>query len=142
MVWSRPAKPLEIAEPADSGSGEEEGLVLDPVVLGGLRELDEGEGAILRETVTVFLDSTPEKLEYLRQALDTGDLEAVERLAHTLKSSSGIIGGQRMTAVCARLEGCARRGSLDHGSAMLQTISEHFAALRSALADCPDTPPS
>ncbi len=124
------------AEP-DSGVGaspaEIDNLVLDPNVLDSLRELDDGEGDILRETLEVFLGTTPARIDGLDTALATRDLEMVERLAHTLKSSSGMVGGQRMAEVCKRLEHLTRDGTLDEAPELIQRIGDHFADLRAEL---------
>ena len=60
-------------------------------------------------------------------------LESLERLAHTLKSSSGIVGGRRMAELCARLEHSSRDGVLDEASALLQQIVAQFAELSTEL---------
>lgn len=114
--------------------GEQDALILDPSVLEGLRELDDGEGGILRETVDVFLETTPERLEGMKHALESGDNGTVERLAHTLKSSSGIVGGRRMMAACAQLEKESGHGSLEQAAALLAQIEEHFGDLCLQLA--------
>ncbi|MEM7357330.1 MAG: response regulator, partial [Acidobacteriota bacterium] len=107
--------------------------VLDTGVLESLRDLDDGDGEILRETVDVFLETTPERLAGLRSALQVDDRESVERLAHTLKSSSGIVGGKRMMAICAELEKSSRSSGLDDASHLVQRIAEQFADLSSEL---------
>ncbi len=125
--------PAAEARTPESAEHEDENLVLDQNVLASLRELDDGEGDILRETIEVFLSTTPARIDGLDTALATSDIETVERLAHTLKSSSGMVGGQRMTAVCKRLERMTRRGVLGEAPELITRIGEHFADLRSAL---------
>ena len=130
----RPATAGVAGPPALSpGTAEADRLILDQDVLASLRDLDDGEGDIMRETIEVFLSTTPSRIDGLDVALATGDLETVERLAHTLKSSSGMVGGQRMTEVCKRLEHLTRSGILAEAPELIARIGEHFADLRSAL---------
>ncbi len=108
-------------------------MILDRNTLEELRQLDDGEGDILRETIEVFLESSPERVEGLSEALAAGDLETLERLAHTLKSSSGMIGGLRMTSACARLERAESDGRLGEAPGLVERIGRHFADLRAEL---------
>ena len=62
------------------------------------------EPALLRELLTSHLQDTPALLEAMREALAAGDLEALERGAHTLKSSSALMGSAELSARCQRLE--------------------------------------
>ena len=131
---------VESASPSLSPVAETSGggLVLDLSVLEDLRDLDDGEGEILRETIDVFLDTTPERLDGLLQALQAGDAETAERLAHTLKSSSGIVGGRRMMAICAELENAFRNDVPVDAAALVQRISEQFSDLRAELDEAAD----
>ncbi len=127
--------PVVETETQETAYGHEiDSPVLDRNVLATLRDLDDGEGDILRETIEVFLSTTPARIDGFDTALATGDVETVERLAHTLKSSSGMVGGQRMTEVCKRLEHLTRRGALAEAPELIKRIGEHFADLHSALA--------
>ncbi len=128
-------EPFAVAGPGGVREPISEAKILDLNVIDGLRELDDGCGDILRETVEIFLDSTPDKLDHLEVALADADIEAIERLAHTLKSSSGIIGGGRMMEVCAKLEQDSSRGFMEDSVAHSKAIHRHFADLRAALAD-------
>ena len=120
----------------DAGRDEADNPILDAAVLESLRELDDGAGEIMRETVGVFLETTPERLAGIELALAAGDVETVERLAHTLKSSSGIVGGRRMMGFCKSLEHAARAGGLGEAPSMLERISEEFALLQAELGVC------
>lgn len=55
-----------------------------------------GDDALARELSAMFHDEGPRTVERLRTALAAGDLRAVEALAHSVKSSLGVIG-----ATCA-----------------------------------------
>ena len=108
--------------------------VLDRASLEDLLELDEGEGDILRETVDVFISSTPERIEALETALATSDFEAVERIAHSLKSSAATVGGLRMSELCKHLEHASAARVVAEAPELTRRIGKHFADLRSALS--------
>ena len=117
-------RPLASVEPEDV-----EDLILDQRVLKELRDLDDGAGEILQETLDAFLRSTPERLKKLAVASVAGDVEGLGRLAHTLKSSSGIVGGRRMMALCGKLESDSRNGTVTEAPGLVQEIAEEFNQL-------------
>ena len=110
-----------------------EGLELDRAILGELLELDDGDGDILREAVEVFLRSTPGQVDALGTAVAVGDFEAVERIAHTLKSSAAMVGGQRMSELCKRLEHDCAAGAVVEAPELARQIDLRFAGLSRAL---------
>ncbi len=131
---SAPPPATGVAGPPPAGTPsdaqEMDSMILERNVLKELLQLDDGEGDILRETLEVFLESTPERIEGLAEALAAGDFQTLERLAHTLKSSAGMIGGLRMTAACARLESAERDGRLAEAPGLVDRIGQHFADLK------------
>ena len=59
----------------------------DETVLARLQRL--GGVQLARRILALFLEYTPQRLEAARVGLQEGDLESVERAAHSLKSTSG-----------------------------------------------------
>ena len=112
---------------ASAGNGQ----ALDPAVLAGLREL--GDAELLAELAGMFFDDAASRLEDLRQAVAEGDAGAVERVAHTLKGSSGNIGAARMAAICAELQGVGSSGDLARAGELLGRLEEEFGRVRPAL---------
>lgn len=81
-----------------------DGVILDPAVLETLRQLTmPGEPDVLGEVLTVFLRETPARVERLRNAWAAGDIEQMQRAAHSLKGSAGNIGARAMFTVCKTL---------------------------------------
>ena len=79
--------------------------VLDPAVIEGLRQLTmTGEPDVLDEVLTMFLKDVPNRIERLRNACASGDIQEVRRVAHSLKGSSGNIGAQSMFGICSQLD--------------------------------------
>jgi hypothetical protein len=49
----------------------------------------------LTKVIQAYLSETPKFLENLQQAINQGDIQAVQRMTHTLKSSSANLGALR-----------------------------------------------
>lgn len=70
-------------------------------------DLADSLGESLAEIVESYLEDTPEKIIEMRECLGQDNYETVSRLAHSLKSSSGIFGARYMIALCLDLERAA-----------------------------------
>jgi CheY-like chemotaxis protein len=109
----------------------ENGSVLDPEVLANLRDL--GDAELLAELAGMFLDDASSRLQELREAIGAGDAAGVERVAHTLKGSSGNMGATRMSAICAELQDVGGSGDLSRAAGLLEGLEEEFGRVRPAL---------
>jgi HPt (histidine-containing phosphotransfer) domain-containing protein len=88
----------------------------------------------LREVVDAYLEDTPRLIEAMRSAFAGADWPDIQRLAHSLKSSSGIFGAQRMVALCAALETAAREQS-PGCVMMIEDAGVEFRRIAAALDD-------
>ncbi len=117
-----------MTDPSNPGAGAEPTpetpVVLDPAALDRLKEW--GGDALLGRMVSLFLELGPERVATLTEALSAGDLEVLERTAHSLKSSSGNVGALRLSADAARLETAARAARPDNAQ---ETLTELVAAI-------------
>ena len=120
----------ENATPAD-GTPNGNGSVLDPEVLANLRDL--GDAELLAELAGMFFDDASSRLGELREAIGAGDAAGVERVAHTLKGSSGNMGATRMSAICAELQDIGASGELARAPDLLEGLEEEFGRIRPAL---------
>ena len=101
--------------------------VLDMSVVDSLRALDEVGGASLfEELVELFIQDAAQQVRSLEQALGDGDARAIERSAHTLKSSSASLGATRMSELCFELERLGRAGRLDGAQGLVGDVAEAF----------------
>jgi HPt (histidine-containing phosphotransfer) domain-containing protein len=81
---------------------------IDPAVFEELRELaDTLADGFLADLLEQFMQETQPLLAELRHAVHDGDASAVRRVAHSIKGSSGQLGGLRLASSCARLEALA-----------------------------------
>ncbi len=58
---------------------------------------------------------------------------SVERIAHSLKGSSGSMGAQRMSAICAELQDAGASRDLPSVPGLLERLEEEFGRVRAAL---------
>ncbi|MGI8911594.1 MAG: response regulator [Rubrobacteraceae bacterium] len=124
------------AEPAPDGKGEtlpEDELALDPEVISGLRDLEEGSPGLLEELVEMFLEDAPPRIEVLGVAVEEGDAHSVERISHSLKGSSGNMGGRRMSEVSEKLQIAGASADLEQAPDLLSSLREEFDRMREAL---------
>ena len=77
---------------------------LDAVVFGRLVALEAEAPGFLAELVTEFEDGVTRRLAALRDAVRTGDVEALAFAAHSLRGSCGTVGAMRMAALANHLE--------------------------------------
>ena len=84
--------------------------VLDEGALQRLRDLDpSGSSRLLERVLRAFETSGTRLGAQLSAARETGDLQGVRHVAHTLKSSSASIGALRLSRLCAEIEAAARQ---------------------------------
>jgi len=127
----RPRAPRQIAAeaaPASPVSPE----TLDPNVLAELRD-QLGDGDAVRTIITTFLQSAPGLLASLRDAAGKGDAAELRRAAHTLKSSSAMLGARALSLACTELERLSRVGEIGDAAARVAALDALYADVRPAL---------
>ncbi|MGC9524970.1 MAG: CHASE4 domain-containing protein [Limnospira sp.] len=95
----------EMPAPADGGDNGQLPPILDPAVIRGLREIE-----ALEEVVEMYLESAPQLLQTIDEALSLADAAALKQAAHSLKSTSGTLGAFGLSELCLELEMIGRRG--------------------------------
>jgi DNA-binding response OmpR family regulator len=104
---------------------------LDPRAVDRIRELQEpGHLDVLQDLFELFERSTPERLAELVAAVTSGDARTVEAVAHSLKSSCGMLGLRVMQEMCERLEAEAGRGDLEGADLIVQQLEFEFRRAR------------
>ena len=107
--------------------------VLDSERLSMLRDLDDGDGALLAAIADEFSAEAARQLEYLRAALAEGDPQAVERAAHSIKGSSANLGATRLAELTGRLEALGRARALGDVKTLFDDISAELERVHGAL---------
>ncbi len=93
-----------------------------------------GEEPFVPKTIGVYLRTTPHLIEDLTAALGRDEVDGMRRAAHTLKSSSAIVGARALSAAARQLEIEASSGTLGDASAKVAHMVTLFGATCEALA--------
>jgi len=127
----------EGAEPAprpDSVSSTEAPPPIDRAVIEAITSLTpQGSAEILRSVITLYLDGSLKLLEGVRGAIEGKDATALNRAAHSLKSSSGNLGAKVLAAICSELERMGRSGTTEGAAARLTSLEKEYRRVREAL---------
>jgi CheY-like chemotaxis protein/HPt (histidine-containing phosphotransfer) domain-containing protein len=106
-----------------SGPGVERASteVLDPAALERLRATM-GAG-FLDELLATFVDDAQELVGTMRRALGAGDVDALRRAAHSLKSNAASFGAMTLSTQARDLETLARSGVLDGAAPRVERLA-------------------
>ena len=95
--------------------------------MSGLRRLTPpGEPDVLAEVLNLFLAEVPPRMDRLRNAWASGNIEEVHRVAHSLKGSAGNIGARRLYEVCGRLDARGTSGDLAGSAPLVDALGVEF----------------
>ncbi len=114
--------------PLSSGRVGQEAAQVDPTLVqpSRLARLAEelGDGAIVVTLVDTYLTELPARLNELIAAVGAADLEVVGRAAHTLKSTSSMLGASPLAQLAAELELASTRVAPDELVRLVQSLAE------------------
>jgi signal transduction histidine kinase/DNA-binding response OmpR family regulator/HPt (histidine-containing phosphotransfer) domain-containing protein len=135
-AWSQS---MATAEPAAPVTPVAQSPALNAAAFAALQALGSDEDPMfLFDVVEQFVQDAAVHIAALRVAADTGDAVALERAAHTLKSTSASVGALGMTALCHELQGLGRMGSVAGAAAYIVQLVGEFERVQQALArECP-----
>lgn len=121
------ASPSDVSDPRTA---------VDKTVIESLRQLGgDDEPELVRELIELFVGDTPGRLEALRHAVERGDFEAAERVAHALKSSCGNLGASTLSQICAAIEESCRGGAVDDVPSLVERTHQEYERVREELSD-------
>jgi HPt (histidine-containing phosphotransfer) domain-containing protein len=98
-----------------------------------LRESIGSDPKTAHEVLSEFLSATDGLLAALVQALETGDAAAIERAAHQLAGSSGMIGGAAFSQVCTEIEAQGKCGRTEEARTLFPRLQSEYTRLKAAL---------
>ena len=98
----------------------------DPADLTRLRDLAEGDTAILERLINMYLDDADQHGRRLEQAVQSQNAEAVEQEAHSIRGGAGQVGAKTLQELAAELEGMGRSAYLDKASEAITAFSQEF----------------
>jgi HPt (histidine-containing phosphotransfer) domain-containing protein len=111
-----------------------ESSTLDRSVLDSLRQLTPpGEPDVLNEVLTMFLAEFPRRMDKLRNGFSSGDIQEVQRSAHSLKGSAGNIGAHGLSAICRQLDELSKAGERDRLAPLIDALGLEFGKVESEI---------
>lgn len=101
----------------------------NPVDVDNLNMLKELIGDDLKEILDAYLQTAPDNIYKLEQAINNKDAEQVRMQAHSLKGSSANIGAHDLSALCSELEQLAKNNTLNNATDLLAKIKTENVAV-------------
>jgi CheY-like chemotaxis protein len=119
-----------------SEDGEEQPAIDEAILFKFARDMggDESPEAVL-DVTDLYLRDTPAMLGQMHAALGTGNAAALQRVAHTLKSSSAMLGATALAQLCTSIEAMATERRLDGAAQDVSLADAEFVRVRTALAE-------
>ena len=107
---------------------------IDRDVFNEIRQLDSSDGAaVLREIVVSYCATSTKMVLQLRAAVADGDMELVEKIAHSLKGGSGQLGAAFLASLCEEMIRATKDGDKERLDALLEKAAMEHSTVLSAL---------
>ena len=101
-----------------------------PIDLDAALEQVDGDTELLRDLVDTLLESAEEDIEKIRSGISSGDTEAVQRGAHSLKGAAASLAAEPLCETAFRLETAGRSGNLREAPALLEKLEAELERLK------------
>jgi two-component system, sensor histidine kinase and response regulator len=95
----------------------------------------QGDETLLRELLQIFIDECPNRLAMLEKAIETGDGEQIEKLAHTLKGELAYLGESEATEGAGLLECAAQERSLQSSADLFCNLKGQLRTTTARIRD-------
>ena len=100
----------------------------------------EGGPDILGRVLRRYLEHTPQLIAAAHEAVSRSDADALQKAAHSLKSSSANVGAVGISELGKTLEMLGKTQALDQAPALLVELDAEYAAIQVAfMAECEDS---
>lgn len=126
LVVSGESPPAQSASPAFSA--------LDTKALQIIRDMagEDGE-AVLAQVIDAYLEDAPKLLQAIESAIAQKDAQTLHRAAHTLKSSSAMLGATQLGNLCKELEAMSRAGTIPDREPKKSQLEAEYEGVKAAL---------
>ena len=101
--------------------------------LDALRQTSGGDAGFERDILTTYLKESPYLATMMQNALDAGDADQLHYAAHTLKSSSRMIGATAFARLCETIETYSRNKKLPEVAPMMAAFNQYYTTVRQAI---------
>ncbi len=85
-----------------------------------------GKQPFLKRMFTVFISQEPKRIQQIREALDSQDVERLHHLAHSLKGGAATIGVERVRECCLNLEKASKAKDMDAAMSHMSTLENEM----------------
>jgi PAS domain S-box-containing protein len=107
------------------------GTPVDPKVLEDFSAaLGEDGPGMVEELVDLYLKDTPDLMAEIKLAITQGELETLQRAAHTLKGNSHTVGAMELSILSSDLEGLAVPETLKKSESVVMEMESEFRRVR------------
>jgi two-component system, sensor histidine kinase and response regulator len=107
----------------------EQDAVIDATVIDGLRGPGRNGGpSRLERAVSCFVEIAPSLAATIRENSEAGDADALWRAAHSLRSSAGALGANRLSRRCAEIELRARNSGVEAAKPLVGALDDDLTA--------------
>jgi len=105
-----------------------------PINFTKLEEMKSVMGDVFIQLIPAYLEQSDEMISEMLDLLTNGDLETLERHAHSMKSSSLNIGAVPLSEIARELEDtCRSKGDTDVIKGMISPITAEYMTVKTAL---------
>jgi HPt (histidine-containing phosphotransfer) domain-containing protein len=108
-------------------------VTLQPEAITRLLDITGGDRAFVDELIDTFLEDAATQFDALKAAGEAGDISAVVRPAHSLKSNSVNVGATVLADQSRSLEADAREGVVPDMQTRIAAAEAEFVAVRESL---------
>jgi HPt (histidine-containing phosphotransfer) domain-containing protein len=106
---------------------------------GALADLEQGgESEFVRELIDSFLRDSAERVESMRKAAASADLDALAKCSHALKGSALLMSADRLTELCCEIQQHAAGGKNRDYLAMVDQLDVALRETREAMSSHAD----
>ncbi|MFQ3618438.1 MAG: PAS domain-containing protein [Cyanobacteriota bacterium] len=98
-----------------------------------MADMGDQSTAIFRELIDCYLTEAPKMVACIQTAGAMLDTTAIMRTAHTLKSSSAVVGATRLSKLCRYLEDTAHQSTPDEITAQIDKLVAEYERVSAAL---------
>jgi CheY-like chemotaxis protein/HPt (histidine-containing phosphotransfer) domain-containing protein len=120
--------------PSPTSAPSEQEMSVDTSALEGLQvRQEDGVPNFLAGLISKFLPEARSRLTAIHEAVESADASALMQAAHSLRGSSAVMGAKTLAALCAELEGCARKTEMLDAAGLASQLENEFRRVREEL---------
>lgn len=88
-----------------------------------------GDIELINELLHLFLETAPEQVDTLREAVDEKNTEHIQKRAHTIKGSAGNISAEKLARTASRLETAGKEGNKKGVDSLFSIFQKEYKEL-------------